>query len=428
MKLADYLNFRITLFFTAVMLLWAAVYFVLQMKEIHDGIDEGLTNLKQEFIAKANTAPGFVDILKANSPPNFIINEITAEDAWGIIESFTTTRIYFPTELEKEEVRMLATAFRCEQNGKYYQLQFFISTVESDDLIKNMLYLLLGLWAALSLTMFMVGKIIVAKANRPFYRLLDELKKFHPNNSRMIDLTPTKIREYAHLNNAVRELLEKNIHIFTEQKVFIENTSHELQTPLAIVIAKLENLLEKYRNDETYMQELAGILNVLNRMKRLNSNLLLLSKIKNRQFAGSRTVNLRETMERVLAEFEDLAAYRQITVEQEGNASPAVQINEDLAHILLTNLVKNAVVHNEPNGKISIRYTPDAITIANTGNRAPVAVFNRYQTGAGNEKSSGIGLSIVKSIADLYQIEVSYCHDGEMHIFKLSINSSADKY
>ncbi|MDR1340268.1 MAG: HAMP domain-containing histidine kinase [Prevotellaceae bacterium] len=423
MKLVDYLNSRITLFFTAVMLLWAAVYFFLQMKEIHDGIDEGLTNLKQEYIVKANTTPGFTEILENNTPPNFHIREITAEEAEAVVENFTTTRIYFPTELEKEEVRMLTTAFRCEQNGKYYQLQFFISTVESEDLIENILYLLLGLWIALSLTMFIAGKIIITKANKPFYRLLDELKQFHLDNSRMIDLPPAKIREYIQLNGAVKELLEKNIHIYTEQKVFIENTSHELQTPLAAVIAKVESLLEKYRDNETYMQELAGILNVLNRMKRLNSNLLLLSRIKNRQFAGNRQVNLRETLEAVISEFEDLAAYRQITVEQEGNASPAVQINEDLAYILFTNLVKNAIVHNEPDGKISIRYAPDAITIANTGKKAAIHVFDRYQTGANDEKSSGLGLAIVKSIADLYQISVSYCYEGEIHVFELKTKS-----
>jgi signal transduction histidine kinase len=422
MKLADYLNSRITLFFTAVILLWAAVYFVLQMKEIHDGIDEGLTNLKQEFIAKANATPGFVDILEANTPPDCIISEITAEDAQTIIENFITTKIYFPTELEKEEVRMLTTAFRCEQNGKYYRLQFFISTVESDDLIENTLYLLLCLWIALSLTMFIAGKIIITKVNKPFYRLLDELKKFYLDNSRMIDLPHAKIGEYIQLNDAVKELLEKNIHIFTEQKMFIENTSHELQTPLAIVIAKLESLLDKYRNSETYMQELAGILNVLNRMKRLNSNLLLLSKIKNRQFADSRKpVNLQEILETVIAEFEDLAAYRQITVEQEGNASPVLQMNEDLVHILFTNLVKNAIVHNVPNGKINIRYAIDTITIANTGKKAAANVFDRYRTETNDEKSSGLGLSIVKSIAGLYQIDVDYRYDGEMHIFKLSI-------
>jgi signal transduction histidine kinase len=421
MKLTDYLISRITLAFTAIMLIWAAVCFFLQMKEIHDSVDEGLTNLKQEFIAKADTTPGFVEIMENNTPPNFIIREITAGEAGTAVEKFTTTRIYFPTEEEKEEVRMLTTAFRCRQNGKHYRLQFFISTVESDDLTKNVLYLLLGLWAALALTVFVAGRIILTKANRPFYRLLDELKKFHLDTSRMIDFPPTKIREYIQLNNSVRELLEENIRVFTEQKVFIENTSHELQTPLAIVIARLETLLEKYRNDEEQAKEMAGILNVLNRMKRLNSNLLLLSKVKNRQFPESRAVNLRTTLETVVAEFEDLAAYRQIAVEQTGDASPALQMNEDLAHILFTNLIKNAIAHNVQNGKINIRYAAGAITIANTGNSAAAVAFGRYR--AGDEKSSGLGLSIVKSIAALYRIDVDYSYDGEMHAFKLRMNA-----
>jgi signal transduction histidine kinase len=423
MKLTNYLMSRLTLSFTAIMLAWAAVYFFLQMKEIHDGIDEGLTILKQEFIVKANTTPGFIEMLEGNTPPNFIIREIAAEEARTVIESFTTTQIYFPTEQEKEEVRLLATAFRCRQNGKYYRLQFFISTVESDDLTENMLYLLLGLWAALSLTVFVAGKIILAKAHKPFYRLLDELKKFHLDNSRMIDFPPSRIREYTQLNRSVRELLEENIRIFTGQKVFIENTSHELQTPLAIVIARLETLLEKCRNDEEQVKEMAGILNVLNRMKRLNSNLLLLSKIKNRQFPESRAVNLRTALEAVVAEFEDIAAYRQIAVEQTGDAAPVLQMNEDLAHILFTNLVKNAIAHNVQHGKISIRYAAAAITIANTGNSAAVAGFNRYQAGDGDEKSSGLGLSIVKSIAALYRIDLRYSHDGEMHVFELKVES-----
>jgi signal transduction histidine kinase len=397
------------------------------MKEIHDGIDEGLTNLKQEFIAKADTTPEFVDILKANTPPNFTVKELSMDEAETIIENFTTTGVYFPTELEQEEVRMLTTAFRCRQNGKYYQLQFFISTVESDDLIKNVLYLLSGLWVALSLTVFVVGKIVIAKANKPFYKLLDELKKFRLNNSRMIDFPSAKIKEYMQLNSSIEELLEENIRIFTEQKVFIENATHELQTPLAIVIAKLEAMLEKYRNGDEYMKEIAGILTVLNRMKRLNSNLLLLSKIKNRQFAENCSLNLRKVMETVVAEFDDLAAYRQITVEQEGDASPTLQMNDDLAYILFTNLVKNAIVHNEQNGKINIRYAADVITIANTGNEAALALFKRYRIGADDKKSTGLGLSIVKSIADLYQIDLNYCRDGEMHIFSLSLHNATKR-
>ncbi|MDR2118639.1 MAG: HAMP domain-containing histidine kinase [Tannerellaceae bacterium] len=420
MKLIDHLILRISIAFTIVIAFWSAIYFFLQMKEINDGNDEGLTNLKQEFIAKANSIAGFVENLEKYNPLNIIIQEIPQAEAEGIVENFATARVYFATELEKEEVRMLTTSFRCEQNGKYYRLQFFTSTVESDDLIKNMLYLLAGLWITISLTAFIVGKRIIAGANRPFYRLLDELKKFRLDNRSMIDLEETNIKEYRQLNESVKKLLEKNIRIFTEQKIFIENTSHELQTPLAIVIAKLEMLLEKYRDDAYHTEETVRILHILGRMKRLNSNLLLLSKIRNNQFLHTSPVNLREVSEAVLAEFEDLIAYKEITLEKEGTASPICRMNEDLAHILLTNLIKNAVAHNRQNGEIIIRYASDRMVIANSGNEAARHVFDRYQHDVSSEKSSGLGLSIVQSIAGLYRMEITY-HYGEMHVFTLKI-------
>ncbi|MDR1417310.1 MAG: HAMP domain-containing histidine kinase [Prevotellaceae bacterium] len=420
MKLINHLIFRITLFFTAVMLLWSGVYFFLQMKEIHDDNDEGLTNLKQEFIAKANKIPDFVEQLENFNPLNIIVQEISRAEAEGAAENFATTHVYFATELEKEEVRMLTTAFRCTQNGKYYRLQLFTSTVESDDLIKNMLYLLLGLWIALSSTVLVVGKIVIAKANRPFYKLLEELGKFRLDSSKMVDFEETNIKEYKQLNESVKNLLERNISIFTGQKIFIENTSHELQTPLAIAAAKLEMLLEKYQDNENLAEEIASILSILGRMKRLNTNLLLLSKIKNRQFPETSPVNLRDVLESALDELEELIAYKEITVERQGDFAPTLTMNNDLAHILLTNLIKNAIFHNRQNGKIIIRYTSNSITIANSGSQPAVHVFSRYRHDSSDTKSSGLGLSIAKSVADLYRIEITYRYD-KMHIFTLTL-------
>ncbi|MDR2086035.1 MAG: HAMP domain-containing histidine kinase [Dysgonamonadaceae bacterium] len=420
MKLINHLVLRISLVFTIVIAFWSAIYFFLQMKEIHDGNDEGLINLKQEFIAKANSISGFVENLENYNPLNIIIKEIPRAEAESMVENLATTSVYFATELEKEEVRMLATAFRCEQNGKYYHLQFFTSTVESDDLIKNMLYLLTGLWITISFTAFIAGKLIITKANKPFYKLLDELKKFRLDNRQMIDFGETNIKEYRQLNESVKKLLEKNIRIFTEQKIFIENTSHELQTPLAIVIAKLEMLLEKYQDNEYHTEEIGRILTILGRMKRLNTNLLLLSKIRNDQFPQTSPVNLREVSEAVLDEFEDLIAYKEITLEKQGTAAPVCRMNEDLAHILFTNLIKNAIAHNRQNGKIIIRYASGSIAIANSGNEAANPVFDRYQHDASNEKSSGLGLSIAQSITGLYQMEMTY-HYEQMHVFTLKL-------
>ncbi|MDR2497448.1 MAG: HAMP domain-containing histidine kinase [Tannerellaceae bacterium] len=418
MRLTNHLISRITLWFAVVMLFWSALYFLFQMKEIHDGNDEGLTNLKQEFIAKANALPGFVEKLTADTPLNFIVEEISREDAEAFVETFQTTTVYFATELEKEEVRMLSTAFRCEPNGKYYRLRCFTSTVESDDLIKNMLYLLAALWAVLSLTVIIVCKVVISKANKPFYQTLAELRKFRLDNNTMIAFPETQIKEYRQLNEAVAELLSGNIAIFSDQKQFIENTSHELQTPLAAVIARMESMLEKHQASREDAQEIAGALSVLNRMKRLNASLLLLSKIKNRQFADSSPVDLRALLTSVMCELDELAACKQIAVETQGEASPTALMNEDLACILLTNLAKNAIAHNEPGGTIVLRYEPEAVIIANSGRESAVDPFGRYRS---DSKSSGLGLSIAKAIADIYGIGLEYGYEGQMHRFTLRI-------
>ncbi|GHV34528.1 two-component sensor histidine kinase [Bacteroidia bacterium] len=430
MKLVNYLILRIALVFSIVMLLWTVLYFVLQMKEIHDGNDEGLTNLKQEFIVKANTLPNFVEEMEKSAPLNLIVKEISQQQAENILENFTTEKIYFVTEDEKEEVRMLTSAFRCTLNGKYYKVRFFTSTVESDDLIKNMLYLMLGLWTALIFTIVFVSKIIISKANKPFYNLLRNLKQFRLDSNEMINFSDTKIAEYQQLNASVKELLEKNIEVYNGQKQFIENCSHELQTPVAIVVARLEMLLEKYQSDQNLSEEIDPLLQSLGRMKRLNSNLLLLSKIKNRQFTESENVDLREILLKVIEEFEDLSAHKNISIEiknelQEGSTETYLyKINPDLARILFTNLMKNAIFHTENGGKVVVSFSHNQISIANSGKIELENVFGRYQhkNSIRNTSTNGLGLSIVKSIADLYGMKIAYEFTDKMHVIVVSGN------
>ena len=86
--------------------------------------------------------------------------------------------------------------------------------------------------------------------------------------------------------------------------------------------------------------------------------------------------------------------------------------------ILVTNLANNDIAHNEANGKISIRYALNTITIANSGRESAKDVFNRYRS----EKSSGLGLSIVKSIVELYNMDISYRFENSLHIFEMELS------
>lgn len=423
MKLINHLLIRLSLVLILVLLLWSLIYFLLQMKEIHDGNDEGLLNLKQEFILKANRDSNFVITLQKYNPLNVIIEEIPFEEAEHFKEFFSTERLYFETELEEEEVRMLITAFYCEPNGRHYKLKCFTSTVEQNDLIKNMLYLLIMLWVILSVVFIIVGKRIIHRTNKPFYDLLHKLQAFRLDSAKIFDFSETAIQEYQQLNNTVRHLLEQNIGAFVEQKNFIENASHELQTPVAIAIMKLETLMNEGSLTETQMQELSTVISVLERMKKLNNNLLLISKIKNNQYSDMESVDLKSLMEDVLAIYEELLQYKEIEVKVETFEIPVCRMNADLAHIMLSNLVKNAIAHNRQGGDIAIAFRAGSLTIANSGAPLPPNknIFDRYVANAQSSKSSGLGLSIVKTIADLYHIEIGYYYKTGWHVFEVKI-------
>ncbi len=290
MKLSNHLTIRLSGIFILIMLVWSIIYFFFQMTEIYDGIDEGLNNLKQEFIYEANRSPDFVVDMEKHNPLNIIIDKISFEEAKDFKETYTASKVYFITEEEEEEVRMLTTAFFCEQNNQYYKLKIFTSTVESDDLIKSMLYLLIALWVCLALVIILVIKRVIHSSNKPFYQLLHDLKNFKLGDGKMIEFPANNIYEYTELNSSVKDLLEDNINAYNEQKNFIENASHELQTPLSITIGKLELIMNSNKLDQQQLEEMASALNSLNRMKRLNSSLLLLSKIKNKQFSEKEAV------------------------------------------------------------------------------------------------------------------------------------------
>ena len=420
MKLANHLGIRLTGLFVILFLIWSVIYAWVQMYEIYDGIDEGLTNLKQEFIVQANRDARFVENMEQYNPINMIVREISSEDALDLKEEHSTTKVYFDTEKEFEEVRILSTAFKCEANGKYYKLQFFTSTVETEDLIENMLILLAVLWATLSILLFWGSRYIIRQSSKSFHELLAKLGSFNLGQTQMIDFPKTNISEFKVLNKTVEVLLKENIQTYKDQKIFIENASHELQTPLAILISRVDLLMSKEDLSEEQMKELSTILSTLNRMRRLNSSLLLLSKIRNKQFTVSAKVDMGKVVDEVCADFEDIMEHKQISLEVESEDAPVLQMNADLAHIMISNLVKNATYYNVPNGNITISLLSNSLSIANSGMPLPegIDIFERYKSGNDSDSSAGLGLAIVSSIVDAYHFRVQYKYD-QKHIITI---------
>lgn len=418
MKLLNYTSswFIIALFL--ILLIWAGSFYFIMLDEIYDSIDDGLENQKALIIQKAAQDPSILERENFDES-NYQIRKIPAHQAFAYRDVYKDTLMYMQVEKDFEPVRLLTTAF--EYQGEYYELRVITSMVEEDDLIEDLLISLLVLFLGITASMVILNNFLLKRIWQPFYMLLDRLRNFKLDDPKPFPATETQIEEFKLLETSLQKLLEKNVQTFNEQKQFIENAAHELQTPLAISLNKLELMVNRPL-DEEQLGLAASVMDNLERLIRLNKSLLLLSRINNQQYVEEEEVALNAVAKKVVRDFSDQLEYKnlQLTLEEKGIFKATM--NPDLAHILLVNLLKNAIVHNQPGGEVLVLLEDHRLSIANTSRTAPLdgkRIFERFFKQGSNGNSTGLGLAIVKAITDLYGFRMQYSY-RDKHFFTLT--------
>lgn len=393
---------------------WAVVFYFSMMDEVYDSIDDGLDNYKILIIQKARNDSSTL-IKSQFDESNYSITEIPKQTAWAMSERYADTLMYMENEKDFEPVRMLTTVFSME-NGQFYQLKIISSMVEEDDLIEDLFYALIWLYAAIIVTIIFTNTFLLKKVWKPFYLLLSQLKNFNLSSTPLFEPPKTKVEEFKNLNETIVTLLNKNIEVFNSQKQFIENASHELQTPLAISINKIELMLESNSLTEEQAETIADVINHLERLTRLNKSLLLLSKIENKQFKEDELVNFNELIKQQLKDFSEIVEFKNIKITCNEHGIFKHYGNNDLSMILMTNLLKNAIIHNVNGGEIDIDITSDTLSISNTGRAEALnheKIFSRFYKSTEKKNSTGLGLAIVKTISDWYKLNIRYSFNGK---------------
>lgn len=419
MKLLNHTLSYLSITFFVVIGIWAAILYFNMLDEIYDSIDDGLENSKVLIIQKAQTDSAIIH--KTNfMESNYAIHKISADRAHAFRDTYIDSTFYMVNEEDFEPVRILKTAFR-GPHDEYYELQVVSSMVEEDDLIEDLSYSILWLYLILLGSILLINNILLKRIWKPFHQIIDRLKRFNLESPETFPPLQTKVTEFQMLNDSVTTLLDRSVATFNSQRQFIENASHELQTPLAISINKLELLAEKESMSETEMQEISSVIQSLERLTRLNKTLLLLSRIENRQFAEQSTVNFNDITNRIITDLSDLAEYKSVKIETDFTSTLQRQMNPELATMLITNLVKNAVIHNQKGGFVKITINSATIVVENTGISSPLdasQIFKRFYKNSDANTSTGLGLSIVKSIADYSGLTIKY-HFSGTHRFEI---------
>ncbi|HEY0670095.1 MAG TPA: HAMP domain-containing sensor histidine kinase [Sphingobacteriaceae bacterium] len=415
MKLLNYTSSYFSVILLVIIPIWAGLFYFAMLDEIYDSMDDGLGNQKLLIISKASSDP-LILYKKDFDEGNYSINPIPFEHAKNHKDTYLDTMMYMHNENDFEPVRMLKTVFA--DGNQYYFMKVITSMVEEDDLIKELLYSLLWLYLGLVFTILLLNNLLLKKIWKPFNRLIDQVSKFRLEDAKPLITNKTKIDEFNTLNHTIDTLLQTNIVAYTNQKQLIENASHELQTPLAITMNKLEILAEEGQLTDHQAQLVSSALDNLTRLQRLNQSLLLLSKIENKQFPETSSVNINQLFHRVLEDFSAQIVFHRLTVRLDEHAECNWQMHPDLADIMASNLIRNAISHNYPGGNITILIESDLLVIKNSGKNFGLDnqnIFKRFYKGQ-SSNSTGIGLAIVKAVVELYNFTISYEFNTE-HVF-----------
>ena len=425
MKLFHLVLWRISLALIVVLTVWAGFFYMSVVEEVNDEVDDTLEDYSEGLIIRALSGE---DMPTASNGSNnqYYLYEVSESYAASHPQITYRDEMVFITEKsETEPARVLITIFRTEDE-RYMELVVYTPTIEKLDLLRAILGWIIFLYVLLLLIILSINIWVFRKNMKPLYVLLKWLDSSQLGKKNEPLENTTKITEFRKLNAATMAFAERGEKLFEQQKTFIGNASHEMQTPLAICRNRLEMLMEDETLTEHQLNELIKTHQTLENLTRMNRSLLLLCKIENGQFADTRSVCLNDILTHYLDDYKEVYAYRNITVTVTTDSSFCVEMNDSLVSVLVTNLLKNSFVHNIDGGFIYIKITANTFEISNTGEK-PLdreRIFERFYQGQKKEGSTGLGLALVDSICKANHLKIDYTYVENRHIFTISKQNS----
>lgn len=322
--------------------------------------------------------------------------------------------------------RILYTEISIEE--KPYIIRTRVPMVESHDLLNMMLTQYGVIFVILIISLSAVYIYISKRLWKPFYKTLETMEQFKLEASKEPQFDKTNIKEFLRLNEQLHKLMKENLSIYRQQKEFVENASHELQTPLAVFQSQIDTLLQQPDLSKTEINIIQSLYSTSSRMSRLNKNLLLLAKMDNEQFEQRQKIDFVTILYQQLTPLKELAESNGIKVLVNVSGTFNVFANEILIESLITNLIVNAIRHNfSKKGTIHINIDENKFSIANTGQHDSLnaeKIFRRFSRTSEEKKGNGLGLSIVRAICKLHCWTITYDFKNGQHIFTVSFLKS----
>ena len=291
------------------------------------------------------------------------------------------------------------------------------SSAQFETAVHTMLSMSVYIIPSLLLLAIIGGYIIITRALKPVKQLTKttQLIQGGKDLSKRINLGNGKDEIYV-LASTIDEMFNRLQHAFENEKQFTSDASHELRTPIAVIISQCEYALENAKTKKEYQEALETVLEHTKKMSLLVNQLLTFSRINQQNYKIEyERINLSELVEMSLLPYTEESNEKNVKIE--ANVAEGIMLEADqlLLMRMVDNLVSNSVKYGIENGstfvtltevdeKVILTFKDNGIGI---GKEHIDKIFNRfYQVDTSRNEGLGLGLAMVKWIVSMHNGEI----------------------
>jgi len=291
---------------------------------------------------------------------------------------------------------------------------------DAGNLLTNLKEVLLVAYPLLLIVLFSFTRLVAGRSIKPVNNIIETAGRISRTNLSERITYPENKDELYTLSHTINNLLDRIESAVIREKQFTSDASHELRTPLAVIKGTLEVLIRKTRTQEEFIEKVRYCITETDRINLLVDQLLLLARFESRkETLKVENTNINALVLDTISRNSQAIKEKNIKIETRIAENLYMETDAYLLSMVLENLISNAVKYSDPDGIVTlsasrskngilIQLADNGIGIAKDEQEKIFASFYRSRPDDHiHTKGSGLGLSIVKRICELLDINIT---------------------
>ena len=325
--------------------------------------------------------------------------------------------LFFNVEFNGKKIRQGQFPIKTESGKIIGQLDIGVSLVDSILILTNLRNTFFVAFPLMLLFFYVITSLVASRSIAPIKQLIGYAEKMNYNNINPRLPLPEHRDEIYQLTDTINALLERIEKGRNREKQITADISHELRTPLTIIKGTLEVLIRKNREPHQYEEKVRQVIQEVDSVNDIINQLLYLARLDSGNLSiVKKPVHLYDMLQSLKKKWQGRLQEKNMIMQVDIPEDILVMVDFGLLEMILGNLISNSIKYGNTQGKLLCSWQNDSRILSFNDNGPGIPqehlshIFERFYRvnvpGSSAVQSTGLGLYIVKMLADIQGIQV----------------------